>query len=182
MCQQLFGHWSDMYRCKVASCVSLLHWHKGKFSQTSRKRSDIVPSVLALHAFTGCDSVTETCGIGKTSPHTRSNWSVDDRSHPRGQTVNWFHGCKLWLQSSMLFLDGMPPAAVGTESMKVNSSTKTVCFATNNWSIWANAYRAHFWVAQWYTALSGDPATLNDVDYRSEPDEANSLIPRNMAE
>ena len=41
-----------------------------------------------------------------------------------------------------------------------------------------NAYRAHFRVAQWYTALSlhsGHPATLNDVDYRWEVDKANNM-------
>jgi len=45
-----------------------------------------------------------------------------------------------------------------------------------------NVYRAHFQVAQWYSALSGDPPPLNAVDYGWEADEANKcLIPRNMA-
>ena len=47
-----------------------------------------------------------------------------------------------------------------------------------------NVYRAHLQVAQWYSALSRDPAPLNAVDYGWEADEANKcLIPsRNMAE
>jgi len=46
-----------------------------------------------------------------------------------------------------------------------------------------NVYRAHFQVAQWYSALSGNPLTLNVVDYGWEADEANKcLIPRNIAE
>jgi len=46
-----------------------------------------------------------------------------------------------------------------------------------------NVYRAHFQVAQWYSALSGDPPPLNAVDYGWEADGANKcLIPRNMAE
>ena len=46
-----------------------------------------------------------------------------------------------------------------------------------------NVYRAHFQVAQWYSALNQDPPPLNAVDYGWEVDEANKcLIPRNVAE
>ena len=34
--------------------------------ETSRIHSDILLSVLALHALTGCDSVVASYGIGKT--------------------------------------------------------------------------------------------------------------------
>ena len=120
----------------------------------------------------------------KTRPHTWSTWSVNDRSHRSGQTINWIHGCMLWLQSTTLFHDGMPPAAVGIENKKVNGSTKTVWFATNNWTIWAKCLQRtlQIQVAQWYSALSGGPPPLNAVDYGWEADEANKCpIPRNMA-
>jgi len=57
----------------------------------------------------------------------------------------------------------MPLTAVGTENRKVTSSAKTVWFATIK-AFKQNVYRAHFHVAQWYSALSGDPSPLNAVD------------------
>lgn len=46
-----------------------------------------------------------------------------------------------------------------------------------------NVNRAHFQVAQWYSALSGDPPPLNAVEYGWEADHTNKcLIPRNMSE
>ena len=46
-----------------------------------------------------------------------------------------------------------------------------------------NVYRAHFQVAQWYSALIGDPLPLNAVDYGWEAGATNKcLIPRNISE
>jgi len=104
-------------------------------------------------------------------------------SHRRGQTTNWFNGRMLWLQSIMLFHDGMPPAAVGTENRKVNSSTKLCGLPPTTEAFEQNVYRAHFQVAQWHSALSGNPPPLNAVDCRWEAVETNKCrIPRNMAE
>ena len=77
----------------------------------------------------------------------------------------------------------MPPAGVGTENWKVNSSSKTVWFATTTEAFVQNVYRAHFQIAQWYSALGVDPPPLSAVDYGWEVDKTNKcLIPRNMAE
>jgi hypothetical protein len=35
--------------------------------ETAHKHADIVPSILALHALTGCDSLAATYGVGKTT-------------------------------------------------------------------------------------------------------------------
>jgi len=46
-----------------------------------------------------------------------------------------------------------------------------------------DVYRAHFQVAQWYSAMSVDPPLVNAVDYGWEADEANKcFIPPNMVE
>jgi len=37
-------------------------------------------------------------------------------------------------------------------------------------------FTQHFQVAQWYSALSGDPPPLNDVDYEWEADGANKCV------
>ena len=42
--------------------------------ETAHKHADIVPSVLALHALTGCDSVAATYGVGKTTTIAIENY------------------------------------------------------------------------------------------------------------
>ena len=97
----------------------------------------------------------------------------------------WFHGCMLWLQSTMLFQDGMPPAAVGTkkqESQQQHRNCGLPPTPTTD-AIEQDVYRAHFQVAQWYSAMSVDPPLVNAVDYGWEADEANKcFIPPNMVE
>jgi len=159
--------------------------------ETSRIHSDIVPSVLAIHAHTGCDSVAATYGIGKTKAIkvTRHGHALDklgqstaDLTNVVKQSTDFMaacYGCKapcssmpecrqqLWAQktgksTAALKLCGLPPTTEAFEQ---------------------NVYRTHFQVAQWYSALSGDPPPLNAVDYGCKADEANKcLIPRNMAE
>jgi len=73
---------------------------------SSRKRSDIVPSVLAIHALTGCDSVTETCGISKTRPHTWSTWSLVSR---RQISPTWSNSQLIsWLQAMVAKQHALP--------------------------------------------------------------------------
>jgi len=46
-----------------------------------------------------------------------------------------------------------------------------------------NVRRAHHQLAQWYSALSGDPPVLNAVQHEWEADDTNRcLSPRNMAD
>jgi len=63
--------------------------------------SDIVPSVLALHALTGCDSVAATYGIGKTKAikvsrqgqafdQLVSRWQISS-TWSNNQLISWLH-------------------------------------------------------------------------------------------
>jgi len=62
----LYFYWSE----KLQPTMTMQSPIKGRscidIKETSRIHSDIVRSVLALHALTGCDSVAATYGIGKT--------------------------------------------------------------------------------------------------------------------
>ena len=72
----------------------------------------------------------------------------------------------------MLFHDEMPPAAVGTGHRKQESQQQhhncVVCHQQLK-----HLSMAQFQVAEWYSALSGDPPPLNAVDYGWEANEAN---------
>jgi len=61
-----YFYWSE----KLQSTMTMHSPVKGRscidIKEASGIHSDIVPSVLALHAVTGCDSVAATYGIGKT--------------------------------------------------------------------------------------------------------------------
>jgi len=71
-----------------------------------------------------------------------------------------------------------------TQKIEKSTAAPKLCFLPPTTEAFEqNVYRAHFQVAQWYSAMSGDPPPLNAVDYGWEADEANKcLIPRNMAE
>jgi len=62
----LYFYWNE----KLQSTMTMQSPIKGlcciDIKETSRIHSDIVPSVLAIHAITGCNSVAATYGIGKT--------------------------------------------------------------------------------------------------------------------
>jgi hypothetical protein len=66
----------------------------------------------------------------------------------------------------MLFNDGEPSAAVGTENWKVNSSTKLCGFPQTTEAFEQKVYRAHFLVVQWYSAMNQDPPPINAMDGR----------------
>ena len=77
---------------KGRSCIDI---------KETRIHSDIVPSVLALHALTGCDSVAATYGIGKTKAIkvSRQGHAVDqlgqstaDLADVVNQLISWLHG------------------------------------------------------------------------------------------
>jgi len=133
---------------KGHSCIDI--------KETSRVHSDIVPSVLALHALTGCDLVAATYGIGKTKAikvsrqgHTldQLGQSTADLTEVVKQSTDFMaacYGCKapcssmtecrqqLWAQktgksTAAPKLCGLPPTTEAFEQ---------------------NVYRAHFQVAQ----------------------------------
>jgi hypothetical protein len=56
-------------------------------------------------------------------------------------------------------------AAVGTENCVVYHTTAE--------AFEQNVYRAHFQVAQWYSALNQDPPPINAMGYGWEVDKAN---------
>jgi len=132
----LYFYWNE----KLQSTMTMQSPIKGRscidIKETSRIHSDTVGSVLAIHALTGCNSVAATYGIGKTKAIKVRVHTLDQLGQSKADLTDVvkqsFHGCMLWLQSTMLFHDGMLPAAVGTENRKYNSSTETVWFATNN--------------------------------------------------
>lgn len=77
----LYFYWRE----KLQSTMTMQSPIKGRscidIKETSHIHSDIVPSVLALHALTGCDSVAATYGIGKTKAIKVSRQGMDKVTH-----------------------------------------------------------------------------------------------------
>jgi len=100
--------------------------------------SDIVPSVLAFHAFTGCDSVVVTYGIGETKAIkvSRQGHALD---HLGQSTVDLTDVVKHSTDFMAACYGCKAPCSSITEcrqqlwaqKTEVNSSTKTVWFSTN---------------------------------------------------
>ena len=187
----LYFYWSE----KLQSTMTMRSPIKGRscidIKETSRIHSDIVPSVLALHALTGCDSVAATYGIGKTKAikvarqgHVldQLGQSTADLTDVIKQSTDFMaacYGCKAPCSSMTECRQQLWAQKIG----KSTAAPKLCGLPPTTESFEQNVYKAHFQVAQWYSALSGNPPPLNAVDYGWEADEANKcLIPRNMAE
>ena len=112
---------------------------------------------------------------------TRSTWSTYSRYYRSSQAADNIHGSILWFKNTLLFHDRVLPATVGTESWESTTAPKLCSFPPTTEEFEQNVRRAHYQVAQWYNALSGNPSPFSAVDYGWEADSTNKcLIPRTM--
>ena len=171
--------------------------------ETVLKHASLVPSILAVHALSGCDSVAATYGIGKATAV-----KIARQGHTLFKLGNLTATLTDVVNEATCFMAACYGFDKPSSTSDNTSSTTALCSMTEcRQQLWAkrtgkstaapklfslpptneafeeNVYRAHFQVAQWYSTLSGTPPPINAVDYGWEADEINkSLIPRNMKE
>jgi len=135
----LYFYWRE----KLQSTMTMQSPIKGRSyidtKETSRIHSDILLSVLALHALTGCDAVVASYGIGKTKAIkvSRQGHALDqlgqssaDLTDVVKQSTDFMaacYGCKAPCSSITECRQQL-----WAQKTEVNSSNKTVWFATNN--------------------------------------------------
>lgn len=187
----LYFYWSE----NLQSTMTMQSPIKGRscidIKETCNRHSDIVPSILALHALTGCDSVAATYGIGKTKAIkvSRQGYTLDLLGQSKAdlydvvkQSTDFMaacYGCKTQCSSMTECRQQLWAEKTG----KSTAAPKLCSLPPTTEAFEQNVYRAHFQVSQWYSALSGDPPHLSVFNYGWEVDDANKcLIPRNVAE
>lgn len=166
---------------KGRSCIDI--------KETAHRHANIVPSILALHALTGCDSVAATHGVGKVTAIAvaRKGHILDQLGQPTADIIEVVkqstafmaacYGCKTPCSTMTECRQQQWAQKTG----KSTSAPKLCSLPPTTEAFEQNVRRAHYQVAQWYSALSGDPPPLNAVDYGWEADDTNKcLIPRNM--
>ena len=159
--------------------------------ETARQHASIIPSILPLHALAGCDSVAATYGLGKTKAIAvaRKGYKLDQLGQPIADIDKVVKEATTFMAACY----GInTPCSSMTEcrqqqwTQKIGKSTtapKLCSLPPTTEAFEQNVRRAHHQVALWYSALSGDPPTLNAVEYGWEADDTNRcLIPRNMAD
>ena len=159
--------------------------------ETALKQAKIIPEILALHALSGCDSVAATYGIGKTKAITaaQKGQTLDQLGHPTADMAKVITQATLFMGTCY---GVTTPSASMTEirqkqwAQKTGKSTtapKLCTLPPTTEAFEQNVRRAHHQLAQWYSALDGEPPNLNAVDFGWEVDDTNkSLIPRNLAD
>jgi len=156
--------------------------------ETSRIHSDIVPSVLAIHAITGCNSVAATYGIGKTKQlkwqdtathliNLVSRWQISP-TWSNNQLISWLHAI-IAKHHALPWRNAASSCGHRKQESQQQHRNCVVCH--RQLKHLSKMSTEHTF--RWYSVLSRDPPPLNAVDYGWEADEANKcLIPRNMAE
>lgn len=157
--------------------------------ESVRKHTTIIPSLLPLHALTGCDTVAASFGIGKTKA-----LAVARKGHQLlglGKTTTDMNSIIKEATQFMAACYGISsPVSSMTECRqllwaqktgKSQSAPKLCSLPPTTESFELNVKRAHHQVAQWYSAITGVPPGLSPTDYGWEKDCVNkSLIPRNL--
>ena len=170
--------------------------------ETVLKHTSLVPSILSVHALSGCDSVAATYGIGKATAvkiarEGNKLVQLGDLSANITDVINeatcFMAACYGYAEpsspdnaSSSTALCSMTECRKHIWAKKTGKSTsapKLFSLPPTNEAFEQNVYRAHFQVAQWNSTLSGTPPPIRASDYGWEADEINrSLIPRNIRE
>lgn len=156
---------------------------------TAHKHSKIVPDILALHALTGCDSVAATYGVGKKTAINvaEKGKKLDLLGQPNADIVKVTEQATGFMAACYGIktqCSSMTECRQWHWAQKTGKSTKAPKLCTlppTTEAFEQNVLRAHYQVAQQYSALTGVKPLLNAVDYGWEADVPNKcLIPRNM--
>ena len=135
----------------------LLYWCEGDCSRTCSNCSRIArhsrPGRLWLsRTHLWCWQSNSNCcnkeGLQTGQHHCRCIWNTFPD--------HYIYGCMLWRGYRLFFDDWMSPAAVGTNNGKVNRIAPKLCTLPPTAEAFAqNVLRAHYQLAQWYSALQG---------------------------
>ena len=124
--------------------------------ETALKHAKIIPELLALHALSGCDTVAETYGIGKTKAiaAAQKGYTLNQLGHPTTDMT------KIIIQATTFMgaCYGVPtPAAFMTRSVKsyrhrrpekTSAAPKLCTLPPTTEAFEQNVLRAHHQLAQ----------------------------------
>lgn len=162
-------------------------------NQSVIQNADIIPSLLAIHAIIGCDSVPATFNIGKLTA-----LSVARKGYPLVKIGHLRSDMKAVLQEATKFMSLCYGVKKDCQSMtecqkavwcqrtgKGTSPPKIWTLPPTTESFEPNVYHAHYTLAFWYSSISGQPPNLLATDYGWEADHRNKMlipcgIPRNV--
>ncbi|XP_046577679.1 uncharacterized protein LOC124285478 [Haliotis rubra] len=140
---------------------------------TAEKHSAIIPTLLAIHALTGCDTVAQCWGIGKSTAVKllKGNYHlhhVGDLSASTEEiiqeSVSFLSACYGHTASSMHELRfKVWKSKVGRRNAL--SSVKIMSLPPTQEAFEQNALRAHLQTCIWKLALDEDPPTLDPLKH-----------------
>ena len=148
-------------------------WKLIDIGLTADKHSSIMPSLLAGHALSGCDSVPQLFGIGKKTmkkqiekhPLTKLGQQDANISEVFSECTGFISACYGFPNECSMSELRYQVWRKRIEGGKVTKSFKLCSLPPTKEGLEQNILRAHFQCAMWRSSLHADPQDMNPTDY-----------------
>ena len=176
------------YRLKVESDILMESFNSNRsvinIIQSKNKHSSIMPSLIAAHALSGCDSVPRLFGIGKLTvlKHLKQGillTSLGDKEsniidvyNDSGKFISACYGVKDEFNLSKVRYLVWRRKAEG----KISATPKLAALPPTTEVFNLNVLRAHYQACIWNSCLENNPPDLNPCDFGWKKDTLNDCL------